>query len=109
MFRRPVVQLVEHRSPKPAVGVRVPPGLPLISSGRAMNIEEESKQFQLDWLKWSVVVLLVGGAIYANWYYGAESALYRALGMIAVVLVAGFIAAKTEKCSYCRAGNGIAH
>ena len=62
-----------------------------------MNVEEESKQFQLDWLKWLVAVLLLGGAIYANWYYGAESALYRALGMIAVVLVVGFIAAQTEK------------
>ena len=62
-----------------------------------MNVEEESKQFQLDWLKWLVAVLLLGGAIYANWYYGAESALYRALGMIAVVLVAAFVAAQTEK------------
>jgi len=62
-----------------------------------MNVEEESKQFQLDWLKWLVAVVLLGGAIYANWYYGAESALYRALGMIVVVLVAAFIAAQTEK------------
>jgi preprotein translocase subunit SecE len=62
-----------------------------------MNVEEESKQFQLDWLKWLVAVLLLGGAIYANWYYGAESALYRALGMIAVVLMAAYVAAQTEK------------
>jgi preprotein translocase subunit SecE len=62
-----------------------------------MNVEEESKQFQLDWLKWLVAVLLLGGAIYANWYYGAESSLYRALGMIVVVLVAAYVAAQTEK------------
>ena len=62
-----------------------------------MNVEEESKQFQLDWLKWLVAVVLLGGAIYANWYYGAESALYRALGMIIVVLVAAYVAAQTEK------------
>tara|TARA_B110000879_G_scaffold134570_1_gene176079 strand:+ start:249 stop:617 length:369 start_codon:yes stop_codon:yes gene_type:complete len=62
-----------------------------------MNVEEESKQFQLDWLKWLVAFLLLGGAIYANWYYGAESALYRALGMIAVVLAAAYVAAQTEK------------
>jgi preprotein translocase subunit SecE len=62
-----------------------------------MNVEEESKQFQLDWLKWLVAVVLLGGAIYANWYYGAESALYRALGMIVVVLVAAYVAAQTEK------------
>ena len=62
-----------------------------------MNVEEESKQFQLDWLKWLVAFLLLGGAIYANWYYGAESALYRALGMIVVVLAAAYVAAQTEK------------
>jgi len=62
-----------------------------------MKVEEESKQFQLDWLKWLVAFLLLGGAIYANWYYGAESALYRALGMIAVVLAAAYVAAQTEK------------
>jgi preprotein translocase subunit SecE len=62
-----------------------------------MNVEEEGKQFQLDWLKWLVAVVLLGGAIYANWYYGAESALYRALGMIVVVLVAAFIAVQTKK------------
>ena len=62
-----------------------------------MNVEEESKQFQLDWLKWLVAFLLLGGAIYANWYYGAESALYRVLGMIVVVLAAAYVAAQTEK------------
>ena len=62
-----------------------------------MNVEEESKQFQLDWLKWLVAFGLLGGAIYANWYYGAESALYRALGMIVVVLAAAYVAAQTAK------------
>ncbi|MDG1819216.1 MAG: preprotein translocase subunit SecE [Porticoccaceae bacterium] len=62
-----------------------------------MNVEEESKQFQLDWLKWLVAFALLGGAIYANWYYGAESALYRALGMIVVVLAAAYVAAQTAK------------
>ena len=62
-----------------------------------MNIEEESKQFQLDWMKWLVAGLLLCGAIYANWYFGAESVLYRALGMIVAVSVAAFVAAQTEK------------
>mgnify|MGYP001157467027 FL=1 len=62
-----------------------------------MNVEEESKQFQLDWLKWLVAFGLLAGAIYANWYYGAESALYRALGMIVVVLAAAYVAAQTQK------------
>ena len=57
----------------------------------------EEKQFRLDWLKWLVVAILVVGAIYGNWYYSAESILYRALALIAVFGVAGFIAAKTQK------------
>ena len=62
-----------------------------------MNVEEESNQFQLDWLKWLVTVLLLGGAIYANWYYAAESVLYRALGMISVFAVAALVASQTVK------------
>ena len=62
-----------------------------------MNDVIEEKQFHLDWLKWLVVAILVAGAIYGNWYYSAESVLYRALALIAVFGVAGFIAAKTQK------------
>ena len=66
-----------------------------------MNVEEESKQFQLDWLKWLVAFVLLGGAIYANWYYGAESALYRALGMIVVVLAAAYVAHRLQRVQHC--------
>jgi preprotein translocase subunit SecE len=62
-----------------------------------MSVAIEDKQYRLDWLKWLVAALVLGGAIYANWYYGAESVLYRALGMIVAVAVAGFVAAQTEK------------
>ena len=57
----------------------------------------EEKQFQLDWLKWLVVGALVAGAIYGNWYYSAESVLYRVIALIVVALVAGFVAAQTSK------------
>ena len=62
-----------------------------------MTVVAEEKQYRLDWLKWLVVLLLLGGAIYGNWYYSAESVLYRSLGFIAAVIVAGLFAAKTEK------------
>ena len=48
-----------------------------------MSAVAEEKQFRLDWLKWLVVLLIVGGAIYANWYFSAESVLYRVLGLVA--------------------------
>jgi preprotein translocase subunit SecE len=62
-----------------------------------MTVVAEEKQYRLDWLKWLVVLLLLGGAIYGNWYYSAESVLYRALGFIAALILAGLFAAKTEK------------
>lgn len=62
-----------------------------------MSVVEEEKQFRLDWLKWLVVVTLVTGAIYGNWYYSAESVLYRAIGLIAALVVVSLIAARTEK------------
>ena len=49
----------------------------------------EEKQFRLDWLKWLVVAALVAGAIYGNWYYSAESVLYRVLALLVVAVVSG--------------------
>ena len=51
----------------------------------------------LDWLKWLVVAALLGGGVYGNWYYGDESLLIRVVGLIAVALVAGFIAIQTKR------------
>ena len=62
-----------------------------------MSVATEDKEFRLDWLKWSITVLVLGGAIYANWYFAAESVLYRGIGMLVAVLVAGFAAARTSK------------
>jgi preprotein translocase subunit SecE len=57
----------------------------------------EEKQFRLDWIKWLVVAALVAGAIYGNWYYSAESVLYRVIALLVVAVVSGLIAARTEK------------
>ena len=62
-----------------------------------MSVAAEDKEFRLDWLKWLVALLVLGGAIYANWYYGAESVLYRALGMLVAIAVTAFVAAQTSK------------
>jgi len=51
----------------------------------------------LDWLKWLVVVGLVGGGIYGNWYYQDESLLIRVAGMLAAAVVAALIAVQTER------------
>jgi len=62
-----------------------------------MSVIAEDKQYRLDWLKWLVVFTLLGGAIYANWYYSAESVLYRVIGFLVVLAVATAIAAQTAK------------
>ena len=62
-----------------------------------MSAVAEEKQFRRDWLKWLVVLLVVGGAIYANWYFSAESVLYRVLGLLVSLAVAALVASQTEK------------
>jgi len=64
---------------------------------KQMSVVAEDKQYRLDWLKWLVVVTLLGGAIYANWYYSAESVLYRVIGFVAVLGVCSVVAAQTAK------------
>ena len=62
-----------------------------------MTAAAEEKQYRLDGLKWLVIMLLVAGAIYANQYFSAEPILYRVIGLVATLIVAGFIAIKTAK------------
>ena len=62
-----------------------------------MSEKAENSSNPLDLVKWLVVLVLLGGAVAANSIYGDISVLYRALGVVAAVVIAGFIAASTEK------------
>jgi preprotein translocase subunit SecE len=62
-----------------------------------MSVVAQDKQYRLDWLKWLVVLVVVGGGIYGNWYYSAESVLYRALALVVLLVVAVLVAAQTAK------------
>ena len=57
----------------------------------------EAAVSRLDSLKWVVVLALVAGGIFGNSYYGDQPILYRVLALVALALVAGWIAALTEK------------
>src|SRR5210317_428316 len=59
------------------------------------KVNEQSKG--LDWLKWAVVAVLVGGGIYANTYFAAESLLLRTVGLLVLAAVAGWVAVQTTK------------
>ena len=62
-----------------------------------MSEKAENPSNSLDMLKWLIVIVLLGGLVAANTYYQEISVLYRALGAVAVVVVAGLIASSTIK------------
>ena len=62
-----------------------------------MSEKTENQSNALDMFKWVVVFALLAGLVTANTMYGEISVLYRAIAIVVVVGVAGFIAATTEK------------
>jgi|TARA_E500000075_G_C6846353_1_gene247729 preprotein translocase subunit SecE len=57
---------------------------------------EKGASTSLDWLKWLAVTALVGGGIYGNWYFQAESLLLRVVVLLLLAAVAVFVAIRTE-------------
>ena len=57
----------------------------------------EAEVTRLDSLKWVVVLALVAGGVYGNSYYGDQPILYRVLALLALALVAGWVASLTRK------------
>ena len=93
--------MAEQRSPKPQVGGSIPSwpattGLWLVcfnffSAWRSfrgiglLNSDTGSKnRAVVDWFKWLAVSLLIGVAVYANWYFQEQSLLVRVLGLLLV-------------------------
>lgn len=62
-----------------------------------MNTSVENKAGSLDWLKWLVVIALLAGGVFANWYYQDEMLLMRVAGLLATAAVAILLALQTEK------------
>lgn len=62
-----------------------------------MNAKVESQASKLDGLKWLVVIALVAVGVVGNSMYANESLLYRVLALVALAIVAGFIALQTAK------------
>ena len=51
----------------------------------------------LDWLKWMLVVGILGAGIFGNWYYQDQSVLYRVIAMIVLGGSALALAIQTQK------------
>jgi preprotein translocase subunit SecE len=62
-----------------------------------LNTSVENKAGSLDWLKWLVVVALLAGGVFANWYYQDEMLLLRVAGLLATAAVAILLALQTER------------
>jgi preprotein translocase subunit SecE len=62
-----------------------------------MNASAESGHSVFDWFKWIVVLALVAGGIFGNWYYQNEPLIYRILALLAVAGVALLIGAQTAR------------
>jgi len=66
-----------------------------------VNIMNASTEAQpsgsLDSLKWIIVIVILAGIVFANYYYGEESALLRAGAAVIAVVIAGAISMQTVK------------
>lgn len=62
-----------------------------------MSSKAENQMSKVDMMKWALVVILLAGAVVGNSMLGHVSTSFRAIGVIVLVLVAAFVASKTEK------------
>lgn len=63
----------------------------------AEKIEKQGASSALESIKWVVVLVLVGLIVWGNSYYSAVSALYRAIAIAGVGVVAIFVALQTQQ------------
>jgi len=63
-----------------------------------MNASTETQPSgSLDSLKWMIVITILAGIVFANYYFGDESVLIRAAGAVIAVIIASAIAMQTVK------------
>jgi preprotein translocase subunit SecE len=62
-----------------------------------MNAKVEKDTGTLDGLKWLLVAVLVTVGVVGNYYYSAESLLYRVIALLVLAAVAGWLSLQTVK------------
>jgi len=62
-----------------------------------MNAKVDNNSAALDTVKWLLVVVLVAVGVVGNYYFSAESLLYRVLALLVLAGVAGWTALQTDK------------
>ena len=63
----------------------------------AVSASRQESQGGLDRLKWLLVLVLAGGAVYANYHFADQPLLYRVLGLVAVAGLAVAVASQTVR------------
>lgn len=58
---------------------------------------EEQPSSSLDFVKWSLVTLLLAGSVVGNYLFAEQSVLVRAIAVVLTIIVAGLIAMQTDK------------
>ena len=61
------------------------------------SVASDESTSRFDGAKWLLVILLVGGGIYGNFYFGAQPILYRAVALVVIAAVAVLMAFSTAK------------
>lgn len=62
-----------------------------------MNAKVENNSSSFDILKWLVVFALVAVGVVGNYYFAAESLLYRVLALVVLAAIAGWVSLQTVK------------
>jgi preprotein translocase subunit SecE len=62
-----------------------------------MNVKAEAKDSRFDLVKWLIVAALVVVGVVGNQYFSAEPILYRVLGLLVLVVLAGVVALQTAR------------
>jgi preprotein translocase subunit SecE len=62
-----------------------------------MSAKSDTQSNSFDAIKWVIVVALIAVGVVGNSVYSDQSLLYRVLGLVALAVVAGVVAAQTVK------------
>ena len=62
-----------------------------------MNNKVTNQDFHFDGLKWGAILIIIFGAVAANYYLTEFALYYRVLGVVAGLLICFLLAARTSK------------